>query len=94
MTLEDKAAISRAIQTLQERGYVACQPRGRNKIVKLTDEGQKFAKAISEKIRLAVRAGSVNITEEQRKFFYNSLLEISDNLIEYYQKLIESEDKK
>lgn len=87
MALEDKAAISRALKTLQVKGYVEYSPRGRNEIVKLTSEGEKLATIISEKINSAVKAGSVNITEEQRKFFYNSLLEISNNLIEYYQNL-------
>lgn len=92
MSLEDKAAISRALKTLQVKGYVEYSPRGRNEIVKLTSEGEKLAAIISEKINSAVKAGSVNITEEQRKFFYNSLLEISNNLIEYYQSLSKSRD--
>ena len=94
MLLEDKAAISRALKTLQEKGYVEYIPRGRNEIVRLTDEGEKLAKKIIDKVNSAVNAGSVDITEEQRKFFYHSLLEISDNLIEYYQKLIKCEDEK
>lgn len=93
MLIEDKAAISRAIKTLQEKGYVEYSPRGRNEIIRLTSEGEKLADVISEKINSAVRAGSVNITEEQRKFFYNSLLEISNNLIDYYQDLSKSEDE-
>lgn len=92
LALEDKAAISRALKTLQEKGYVEYAPRGRNEIVKLTSDGEKLADIISEKINAAVKAGSVNLTEEQRKFFYNSMLEISNNLIDYYQKLIKSED--
>ncbi len=92
MSLEDKAAISRALKTLQEKGIVEYSPRGRNEIVKLTCEGQKLADIISDKINAAVKAGSVNITPEQREFFYNSLLEISDNLIKYYEDLIKKED--
>lgn len=93
-TLEDKAAISRALKTLQDKGYVEYAPHGRNEIVKLTDEGAKLAADISDKINSAVAAGSAELTEEQRKFFYNSLSEITDNLNEYYQDLIKSEDDK
>lgn len=93
MSLEDKAAISRALKTLQERGYVEYAPHGRNEIVRLTDEGEKLANSISEKINAAVDAGSANITEDQREFFYNSLVEISDNLIKYYKKIVERGDQ-
>ena len=94
MTLEDKAAVSRALRVLQEKGYVEYAPHGRNEIVKLTEEGAKLAESISAKINSAVDAGSAKLTEEQREFFYHSLLEITDNLIEYYQNLLKSEDKK
>ncbi len=92
MSLEDKAAISRALKTLQERGIVEYSPKGRNEIVKLTQDGQKLANIISERINAAVKAGSVNLTNKQREFFYNSLLEISDNLIKYYENLIKKEE--
>ena len=93
MAIEDKAAISRALKTLHEKGLVEYAPHGRNEIVRLTDNGHKLTTAISEKIDAAVKAGSANITEEQRKFFYDSLLEISNHLIDYYQELITREGK-
>lgn len=93
LTLEDKAAISRALKTLNEKGLVEYVPRGRNEIVKLTDSGSKFAEVIGEKINEAVDAASMHITEKQRDFFYNSLLEISENLISYYNKLLENQEK-
>ncbi len=92
LALEDKAAISRALKTLQEKGIVKYLPRGRNEVVQLTQEGERLGEIISERINLAVKAGCANITDEERTFFYRSLLEISNNLIEYYQKLIESEN--
>ncbi len=92
LALEDKAAISRALKTLQERGFVKYLPKGRNEIIQLTKEGEKLGEALSERVNSAVKAGSAHITDEERKFFYNSLLEISNNLIDYYQKLIKSED--
>lgn len=92
LALEDKAAISRALKTLQEKGLVKYLPKGRNEVVQLTEEGEKLGNAISERINLAVEASCADITDEERKFFYHSLLEISNNLIEYYQKLVKSEN--
>lgn len=94
LTFEDKAAVSRALKTLQEKGYAEYAPHGRNEIVKLTDDGVKLAAAIGDKINSAVEAGSANMTEEQRKFFYNSLSAITDNLNKYYKDLTKSEDDK
>ena len=92
MSLEDKAAISRALKVLQAKGYVEYSPRGRNEIVKLTTEGEKFSDNIIKKINSAVKASSTNISQEQREFFYNSLIEISDNLVTYYENLIKGVD--
>ncbi len=94
LTLEDKAAIPRALKALQEKGIIEYSPHGRNKIIKLTNEGHKLADIIREKINDAVKAGSANITREQREFFYNSLLEISNNLIKYYENEIKKADCK
>ncbi|MDE7400794.1 MAG: MarR family transcriptional regulator, partial [Clostridia bacterium] len=92
LTLEDKAAISRALKSLQEKGIVKYSPKGRNEIVQLTEEGEKLSAVISERINMAVKAGCANITDQERQFFYNSMLEISNNLIEYYQRLVKSEN--
>lgn len=93
MTMEDKAAVSRALKTLHAKGYAEYAPHGRNEIVKLTAEGETLAQSIQDKVKSAVDECSVNLTEEQREFFYNSLLEITNNLSEYYHNLTKSEDK-
>ena len=90
--IEDKSAISRALKTMQQRHYVQYLSHGRNETVKLTKEGEEFAKNIAERINLAVKAGSVNISDKERAFFYKSLLDISNNLIKYYKKLIKSKE--
>ena len=92
LSLEDKAAISRALKTLQERGYVEYSPGGRNEKVKLTSSGREFSKIISKKTNSAVVAGSAHINTTQRKFLYDSLLEISNNLIYYYQNLLDKKE--
>ena len=91
MTIEDKAAVSRALKTLQDKGYAEYAPHRRNEIVKLTEAGEQLAQSIKDKVKSAVDAGSANLTKEQREFFYNSLLEIKNNLTEYCQNLMKSE---
>ncbi len=94
LTIEDKAAISRALRTMQQKGYIEYDAHGRNEYAKLTKEGSKFADNINERIDSAVKAGSVNITDEERTFFYKFLLDISNNLINYYHYLLKNEDEK
>lgn len=92
LTLEDKAAMSRALKTMQERGLVKYGANGRNSVVSLTSEGKKVADVICERAASAVKAGSVEFTDEERKFFYKSLAEIVENLKEYYKNLSGSEE--
>ena len=91
LSLEDKAAISRALKVAQEKGYVKYTVKGRNEIVQLTQNGEKLATHINERVNSAVKAGNLNVEETERKFFYDSLFKISNNLIDYYKNLIKSE---
>lgn len=93
LSLEDKAAISRALKTLQEKGYVKYVTHGRNEIVQLTDEGKELADHICEKVSKAVSTCSINLTADERKFLYKTLDDIADNLESYYKKTIKSEGK-
>ncbi|MDE6690732.1 MAG: MarR family transcriptional regulator, partial [Clostridia bacterium] len=88
MSLEDKAAISRALKTMQESGYVSYDANGRNAKIVLTDEGRKLAEHINERATAAVAAGSVDFSDEERIFFYKSLETIVDKLRNYYKDLI------
>ncbi len=87
LTMEDKAAISRALSQLREKGLINYDSNHYNAKIKLTADGKKFAEYITEKSEKAVGAGSAMFTDEQREFFYQSLESIADNLKEYYQKL-------
>ncbi|MDE6585391.1 MAG: MarR family winged helix-turn-helix transcriptional regulator [Clostridia bacterium] len=89
LTLEDKAAISRALKTMQEKGLVSYDPNTYNSVIRLTDEGKKFADAVCEKATRAVEAGSYDFTEEERLSFYGALGTIAHNLEEYYDGLIQ-----
>ena len=87
LTLEDKAAISRALKTLQEKDYVIYDPDGYNAIIRLTDAGREFASVVCEKAEKAVNAGSCDFTDEQRGTFYKELQAIADKLEIYYNNL-------
>lgn len=91
-TLEDKAAISRALKILQEKGYVSYLNNSRNSVVLLTEEGRKLSDEIGERIKLAVAAVSMDFTEQERSFFYKSLDEIAVNLKNYYKELTTKHD--
>ena len=88
LTLEDKAAISRALKVLQEKGYAVYDPNKYNAEIRLTDAGKKLAAVIGKKADEAVSAGSYDFTEEQRSSFYRQLGTIAENLENYYNNLI------
>ena len=88
LTLEDKAAISRALKVLQEKGYANYDPNKYNAEIHLTKEGKLLASTVCKKADIAVSAGSYNFTDEQRNSFYVQLKTIADNLEKYYGELI------
>ncbi len=87
LTLEDKAAISRALATLREQDYAEYDPASHNAPVKLTQKGTELAQYIVQRAAAAVHAGSAEFSDEEREFFYKSLVIISDNLEKYYADL-------
>ena len=91
LTLEDKGAISRALKTLQEKGYINYDPNKYNAVIQLTDEGKQLASKISDKAERAVKAGSYDFTGEQRNSFYKELKTIAVNLETYYRGLMKQQ---
>lgn len=87
LTLEDKAAISRALATMREEGYAEYDSATHNADVRLTSKGKQLAEYIVGRAAAAVSAGSADFSAEQREFFYKSLVTISDNLEQYYNEL-------
>ncbi len=92
LTLEDKAAISRALGTLRERGYVNYDTKRYNSRVTLTDEGKKVACFISERAENYVSAGGGELTEADRETMYRSLASVSERLEEYYETLLSEKE--
>lgn len=87
LTLEDKAAISRALATMREQGYAEYDSATHNADVRLTPKGKQLAEYIVGRAAAAVSAGSADFSAEQREFFYKSLVTISYNLEQYYNEL-------
>ena len=80
---EDKATISRALDFLEENGYIVCESklakRYKSPIV-LTEKGDELGKKITDKINFVLDEICIDLTEEERVEFYRSLAIISDSL--------------
>ncbi len=80
---EDKANVSRTIDTLEEGGFVVCNSRTQKKYncpVSLTEKGRVVAQSVADKIDNIVTLASRGLSDENRKIFYSSLTLISNNL--------------
>ena len=80
---EDKATISRALDYLENNGYITRNPertRRYNSPLTLTDKGNEVGKKIADKVSRVLDAVSGVLTEEKRVDFYSSLSIISESL--------------
>ena len=80
---EDKATISRALDYLENNGYITRNPertRRYNSPLTLTDKGNEVGKKIADKVGSVLDAVSGVLTEEKRVDFYQSLSIISESL--------------
>ncbi|MGM9969664.1 MAG: MarR family winged helix-turn-helix transcriptional regulator [Anaeroplasma sp.] len=89
LTLEDKAAISRALALLSEKNLIYYEPKKYNGLITLTVDGKFLASEIQKKADMALCAGSEEITDEQRNNLYNVLRIIEKNLDKYCKSLEE-----
>ena len=92
LTLEDKAAISRALGTLRERGYINYDTKKYNSKATLTDEGRRLADYIEERAESYVNAGGGELTDAERATLYGALNSISARLEAYYDGMIAKRD--
>lgn len=83
---EDKAAISRTIATLRERGYIEPSEKRYRSELRLTDEGRAVAERVDGLIEQWVGAGSDGLSDDDRAAFYRSLALISRNLARKLEK--------
>lgn len=77
---EDKAAISRTLVSLQEKGYVEAGEKKYRAHLKLTEKGKQLAGQIDGLIEQWVGFGGDGLSEEERNSFYKVLAAISTNL--------------
>lgn len=80
---EDKATISRALDYLENNGFLTCESkctkRYKSPLI-LTEKGNEVGKKIADKIGSVLDAISDDLTNEERVVFYRSLSIISDSL--------------
>ena len=80
---EDKATISRALDFLEENGFITCESKSAKRYkspLLLTEKGKEVGEKIFEKVNRVLEDVGVGLTDEKREEFYRSLTIISDNL--------------
>ena len=90
---EDKAAISKALSALEEKGYVQFENEENKKYRSkyfLTDDGKYVISKVYDKIFNAVNLGGNGLVEEEREVFYRSLGIINNNLESLCKKFEEN----
>ena len=80
---EDKATVSRALDFLEENGYLLYKTKSDKhyrSVITLTEKGHAVGQKISEKIERVLDEVSTGLTEEERIAFYHSLSIICEHL--------------
>ena len=83
LCMEDKAAISRTLAFLHERGYICSEGKKYRAKIRLTENGLAVMRQVSMLIEEWVSFGGDGLSEEDREVFYRSLDVISSNLHEH-----------
>ncbi len=82
---EDKAAISRTLGTLREKGCIQSEGNAYRAKWTLTEQGREITKRVCSLVDQWVGFGGEGLTEEERDIFYKALGHISDNLRKNYE---------
>lgn len=86
---EDKATISRALDFLENKGFIFCESKSAKRYkspLKLTDKGSEVGKKIADKIDGVLNEIGHSMTEDEREEFYKGLFTISEALEKCAQK--------
>ncbi len=79
----DKADVSRAISTLQKKGFIKPYPKGAYRApILLTEEGKNTASQINKRASLALVLAGEGLSEKDRHIMQDALSLISENLEE------------
>lgn len=80
---KDKAAVSRAVAEMEQKGLLRRDNAGDNgyrALLKLTEAGRQAAGFVHCRAQQAVEAAGQGLTDEHRAIFYKTLGQIADNL--------------
>ena len=80
---EDKGAMSRTVRELTKSNLVYTEEKGDQKYknpIRLTPEGEDFAKFVTDRINSISRLGGIGISNAERKVLYSALDRINNNL--------------
>ena len=80
---EDKATISRALDVLEEKGFIVCQSQATKRyksLWNLTEKGQKAGQKVFNAVERVLEKVSAGLSDDHRKMFYSYLRIVSDNL--------------
>ena len=80
---EDKATISRALDFLEENGYIVCHAKQTKRYkspLYLTDRGREVGDKIAHKINCVLDEICIDMNEQERAAFYRGLSMINDSL--------------
>ncbi len=80
---KDKAAISRAVAEMENKGLIYREMSGTNKYrarLRLTEQGKVATERVQERAKIAVEAAGQGLTDEDRQNFYSALNIIASNL--------------
>ena len=84
LCIEDKAAVSRTIVDLTEKGFIKQNETDSNRKyrikVMLTTKGMEINKQLNEAIAIAVSKAASSLNETERENFYRVFFYITDNL--------------
>lgn len=84
---EDKAAVSRCIAQLTEKGYVRGDfqkgKRSYRTKLYLTESGRELVQSIDRRVDAALTSGGSGLTQQQRDSFYEAMNIIIQNLSRY-----------
>ncbi len=80
---KDKAAISRVVAEMEEKGLIYREMTGPSHyraLLKLTEKGREAADHVNERAKLAVEAAGKGLSEQDRRNFYATLHLLAENL--------------
>lgn len=80
MCSKDKADVSRALNTMEEKGLIERIGKSYRSKIRLTESGRATALSVKEKVRQIVEFVGKDLTDDSRENFYSSLEGITNNL--------------